>query len=361
MEPFTKLQLPAVEDRLFGPNPVVSLNVTYYAGQRVAYGRHSNSTWEAFEGLIGELEGGTAVCFGSGQAAMFAVALLASGTVWMAHDAYVGSRDLASFLASRGIRSTALIEEAELRAPERFERCGPEDLLMVESPSNPDLATYDLRAIGEAVHARGARVSVDNTVATPILQNPLALGADLVIHSATKFISGHSDVLAGVVVAADESLAEELLGIRELVGSVLGPVEAYLCLRGAKTLGVRVRAQSESAALLAERLVARLGRDAVRYPGFDTALVGEGRQQRAGGALLSLVLDDARQADGFVDRLGIVHHATSLGGVESLAERRGKYQGEGRVHPGLVRLSVGLEDVDDLWSDLSQALAAVGR
>jgi cystathionine gamma-synthase len=145
------------------------------------------------------------------------------------------------------------------------------------------------------------------------------------------------------------------------VGSVLGPVEAYLCLRGAKTLGVRVRAASESASVLASRLVERLGLESVRYPGFNEVLVGEGRQQRAGGALLSLILASAEEADAFVEQLEIVHHATSLGGVESLAERRGKYHGEERVDPGLVRLSVGLEDVEDLWHDLTKALGAVGR
>jgi cystathionine gamma-synthase len=332
MEPFTKLQLPAVEDRLFGPNPVVSLNATYYAGQRVAYGRHSNSTWEAFEALMGELEGGTAVCFASGQAAMFATSLLATGAVAMAGDCYVGSRDLAGFLAAHGIRATKSLSEAELAAPERISCLAPGDLVMVESPSNPDLATYDLAAIAAAAHRAGARVAVDNTVATPILQNPLALGADLVVHSATKFISGHSDVLAGVVVAREDDAAAQLFGIRELVGSVLGPVEAYLCLRGAKTLGVRVRAASETAQVLASRLLERLGREAVRYPGFDERLVGEGRQQRAGGALLSLVLASAEEADAFVDELAIFHHATSLGGVESLAERRGKYTKKATEH-----------------------------
>lgn len=360
MDTFTKLQLPVVEDRLHGPNPAVSLNATYYEGQRVVYGRHSNSTWEALETLIGELEGGTGVSFASGQAAMFASSLLASSRLVISEDTYVGSRDLADFLNQRALIPCTYVSEASLHHPSGLTTLQEGDVLMIESPSNPLLVAYDIAALAEACHAQGALLAVDNTVATPILQSPLRLGADIVVHSATKFISGHSDVLAGLVIVADEELAERLFQIRAVVGSIIGPVEAYLCFRGAKTLGVRVRHASASAQWLANALVERLGREAVCYPGFDEKLVGEGRQQSAGGALLSLILDTADRADRFVTQLGVFHHATSLGGVESLAERRSKYSGEERLPAGLVRLSVGLEATEDLWSDIDQALRAAG-
>ena len=360
MDTFTKLQLPVVEDRLHGPNPAVSLNATYYEGQRVVYGRHSNSTWEALETLIGELEGGTAASFASGQAAMFASSLLTSGRLVISEDTYVGSRDLADFMVKNKIVECSYVTEASLHIPSDLAGLEKGDVLMLESPSNPLLVTYDIAALAKVCHDRGALLAVDNTVATPILQNPLSLGADIVVHSATKFISGHSDVLAGLVVVADEALAERLFEVRAVVGSVIGPVEAYLCYRGAKTLGVRVKHASESATELANSLVDRLGPESVRYPGFDDLLVGPGRQQSAGGALLSLILDSAERADRFVSELHVFHHATSLGGVESLAERRSKYSGEERLPSGLVRLSVGLECTADLWADIEYALAAAG-
>jgi cystathionine gamma-synthase len=361
MDTFTKLQLPVVEDRLHGPNPAVSLNATYYEGQRVVYGRHSNSTWEALETLIGELEGGTGVSFASGQAAMFASSLLAEGRLVISEDTYVGSRDLAKFMIGRDLKQCMTISESALREPTTIDNLGPGDVLMIESPSNPLLVTYDIPALAKAAHDHGALLAVDNTVATPVLQNPLSLGADIVVHSATKFISGHSDVLAGLVIVDDEALAERLYEIRAVVGSVIGPVEAYLSFRGAKTLGVRVKHASESAAQLANNLVERLGSDAVCYPGFDDTLVGPGRQQSAGGALLSLILGSAEEADRFVGELRVFHHATSLGGVESLAERRSKYVGEERLPVGLVRLSVGLESPDDLWADIDHALNAATK
>ncbi|WP_298211156.1 PLP-dependent aspartate aminotransferase family protein [Ferrimicrobium sp.] len=360
MDTFTKLQLPVVEDRLHGPNPAVSLNATYYEGQRVVYGRHSNSTWEALETLIGELEGGIGVSFASGQAAMFASSLLATSRLVISEDTYVGSRDLADFMNQRALIPCTYVAESSLRHPSGLTTLQEGDVLMIESPSNPLLVTYDIAALAAVCHQQGALLAVDNTVATPILQNPLGLGADIVVHSATKFISGHSDVLAGLVIVADEELARRLFEVRAVVGSIIGPVEAYLCFRGAKTLGVRVRHASASAAWLADALADRLGRNAVFYPGFDEKLVGEGRQQSSGGALLSLVLDGAERADRFVDALQVFHHATSLGGVESLAERRSKYSGEERLPVGLVRLSVGLEATEDLWADIDQALRIVG-
>jgi cystathionine beta-lyase/cystathionine gamma-synthase len=356
MDKLTKLQRPVVLEHLAGPNPEVSFNATYYDGQRVQYGRNSNTTWEALEAQIGDLEGGYGVAFSSGQAAVFAAVLACGRNLVVANDAYVGTRALADQLALRGLIETRLVSLG--RGVDEL-RLSSSDLLLVESPSNPMLSTYPIASLAARAHSVRAIFAVDNTLATPILQNPLRLGADLVIHSATKFISGHSDVLGGIVVAKDEELAQELKEVREFVGAVIGPMEAYLCYRGSKTLGVRVRHATESASRLATRLRERMGKR-VLYPGFDPELVGPGKQQSAGGALISLVFDDAGQADAFVGHLELFHSATSLGGVESLAERRSKYRGEELIPPGLVRISVGIEDLDDLARDLDQALGKVG-
>ncbi|WP_049755415.1 trans-sulfuration enzyme family protein [Acidimicrobium ferrooxidans] len=352
----TLLQLPPSEDRLFGPNPSVSLNATYYEGQRSAYGRHTNPTWEAFEALIGELEGGTAVAFGSGAAATFALLLALGPRALVVADSYMGTRQLARWLGAR-IPGIELVEPSDLDA--HLDRLAPGSVVLIETPSNPLLVTYPIATLAKRIHERGGLLAVDSTLATPVLQRPLTLGADVVVHSASKFLSGHSDVLGGVLVASDEDLVARVGEVRELTGAIIGPVEAYLCFRGLRTLAVRVERASATATTLAMRLRDRLG-DTVRYPGFDSELVGPGRQQSAGGALVALELESAQQADAMLDGLSLFHHATSLGGVESLAERRGRYPGEDRIGEGLVRLSVGLEDVEDLWGDLDRALTRAG-
>ncbi len=348
----TRLQAAPSEDRLFGPNPAVALNTTYYEGQRSVYGRHTNSTWEAFEAVVGELEGGQALAFASGMAAMLAVLLSVGARAFVVADAYMGTRQLVSWLRER-TPQLYVAESSQLEV--LVESCEPGDLVVLETPSNPLLATYPIAELAAALHRRGALLAVDSTLATPVLQQPLALGADVVIHSASKFLSGHADVLGGVVVAGDDVLASRLAEARELTGGVIGPVEAYLCFRGMRTLAVRVERASATATELAERLRARVG-TWVRYPGFNEALVGRGRQQAAGGAVIALVFPTSAVADAFVDALELFHHATSLGGVESLAERRSRYPAEDRVPEGLVRLSIGLEDPEDLWEDLDRAL-----
>ena len=224
------------------------------------------------------------------------------------------------------------------------ERALEADLLWLESPTNPLLETADIAAICSAPRRDGTRVVVDNTFATPLLQQPLALGADIVIHAATKFIGGHSDLLMGVAVTADDEQFELLRSARTLNGATPGALECFLALRGLRTLPVRLRQAAASAADLASRLEAHSAVHRVRYPGF--------------GAVVSFELADAETVDRACRATKIIWHATSLGGVETTMERRSVHPGQEHIPAGLIRMSVGCEDVDDLWADLDAALGA---
>lgn len=308
--------------------PGIELTSTYHQDGLVTYGRESNETWRAFEAAVGALEGGEAVAFASGIAACAAVfeTLPRGASVVVPPTCYHGTR---AFIADRG--------------PDRFtltDDIAGADLVWVETPSNPMLEVTDIAAV--AAQAGGV-VVVDNTFATPLLQRPLDLGAHVVVHSATKLLSGHSDLLMGVAVTRDPEWLERLRTRRARHGAVPGPFEAWLALRGLRTLPVRLERASASAAELVARLRSHPRVDGVRYPGFGTVLAFD----VAGGAAA---------ADAMVSRLRLVVAATSLGGVESLIERRNKWVGEELVPPGQLRLSVGLEHVEDLWSDVAAAL-----
>jgi cystathionine gamma-synthase len=226
--------------------------------------------------------------------------------------------------------------------------CADAALVWLESPTNPALEVADIETITKAAHDAGAHVVVDNTFATPLLQRPLELGADLVVHSATKYIAGHSDLLMGAVVTADDELHGVLKGRRDLTGAIPGAFEAWLALRGLRTLPLRVERSQANAQELVRRLSGAPHVAEVRYPGF--------------GAIVGLVLDSGLAADLFQHRTRLWVYATSLGGVESTLERRRRWKSEPATIPdGLVRLSVGIEDVEDLWEDLSQALASLGQ
>ena len=225
--------------------------------------------------------------------------------------------------------------------------CEDAALVWFESPTNPALEVADAPAIIAAAHDAGARVVVDNTFLTPLLQRPLELGADVVLHSATKYLAGHSDVQLGAIVTRDDELYAVLKGRRDVQGNTPGPFEAWLALRGLRTLHLRVERAQANAAELARRLADHPLLTEVRYPGL--------------GAMVSIVLPTADQADLLVRATALWVHATSLGGVESSFERRRRWKSEPATIPeGLVRLSVGIEDVEDLWADLSQALDQVG-
>jgi cystathionine gamma-synthase len=219
------------------------------------------------------------------------------------------------------------------------------DVVWVETPTNPTLDVADLAGIGRGAAAAGARVVVDSTFATPLRQRPLQDGAAIVVHSGTKFIGGHSDLLLGLCSTADDGIFDRLVQARTFQGATPGALEAFLALRGLRTLPIRLAAAERNA----DVLVARLGRHAavgeVRYPGT--------------GAMVSFVCrGGATTADAVCDRVRLLVPATSLGGVETTIERRQKYAGDAHVDPGLLRMSVGIEDVEDLWSDLDQALTA---
>ena len=295
------------------------------------YQRYAHPTGAAAEAALGELDGGEALLFSSGMGASTAVvlALLRPGdTIAVAEGCYYGTPTLFRELERWGVK---YIEFDQTGAP-------PDDaqLLWLEAPSNPFLTMPDL----EAAAAHPAPVLVDATAATPIHLRPLEHGADLVLHSATKYLSGHADVLLGAVVCRDPQTAARLREFRGRTGIVAAPDPCWLLLRGLKTLEVRVRRQTETAQELARRLEGDTRVKTVRYPGF-------------GGLLSFDVAGDARNVE---TATKLIANATSLGGVESTIESRYRWEGD-RVPENLLRLSVGLEDVDKLWTDLDQALS----
>jgi cystathionine gamma-synthase len=320
--------------------------------------------WEAFEELIGDLEGGPAVCFSSGMAAIAAVLELlpAGARVVAPRDSYTGLRALLEDGAAAGgrwrVRTVDMTHDVEITAA-----VGDADLVWLETPSNPLLDVVDIAEVAAAAAKAGALVAVDNTFATPLLQAPLGLGADFVVHSATKFIGGHSDLLLGAVVCRHPVDHARLVRRREVAGATPGALECFLALRGARTLVLRLRQAQDSAGELARRLQAHPGIGRVRYPGLPDHPhhARAARQMRGFGAVLSFEVGDADTADALCAEVQVIAHATSLGGVESAIERRAKLPGQDHVPAGLVRLSVGCEHVEDLWGDLAAALDAAAH
>jgi cystathionine gamma-synthase len=326
----------------------------------LVYGRWGNPTWTAFEDALGRLEGGRALAFASGMAAVTATLSLIppGGVLVLPGTAYSGTHALADELAARGrllLRRPATAEPDDVRPA--LEGAA---MLWLESPGNPLLEVADLPALIAAGHDAGALVSIDNTVATPLGQTPLRRGADVVVHSATKYLAGHSDVLLGAAVTARTELAERLHHHRTLHGAVPGPMEAYLALRGIRTLAVRLDRAWANAAELARRLAAHPAISRVRHPSLpDDPGHARARAQLNGfGALVSVEpAGGVAAADRLCAATRVWVDATSLGGVESTLERRRRHPGEPETVPdALVRLSVGIEDVEDLWADLVQAL-----
>ncbi|MCZ4498129.1 MAG: Cys/Met metabolism pyridoxal-phosphate-dependent enzyme [Marmoricola sp.] len=327
-------------------NVPITMASTYVGGGDREYGRYTNPTWTAFEEALAALEGGDAgarcLSFSSGLAAVSVVLdLVAQGeTVVAPRHAYNGTVLQLADLESRGRLRTQLVDLTDTAAV--VAACEDAALVWLESPTNPAMELADLATIAAAAKESGAYVVVDNTFATPMLQQPLDLGADLVVHSATKYIAGHSDVLMGAIVTRDDALYDVLKSRRDLYGAIPGPFEAWLALRGLRTLPLRVERASANAAELARRFAAHPAVVEVRYPGF--------------GGMLAIVLPDAESADRLTRGTRLWVHATSLGGVESMFERRRRWAAEPKTIPeGLVRLSVGIEDVDDLWDDLLSA------
>jgi cystathionine gamma-synthase len=338
----------------------VASDVATQPGDR-GYGRWVNPTWTALEDAVAALEGGgRALAFASGMATVAAVLDLVplGGTVVIPVGPYSGTAQLTAALAAGGhlkVREVSVADTEAVRAA-----LEGADLLLIESPTNPLLEVADLPAVAAAARAAGVLLAVDNTFATPLLQRPLELGAQLVIHSATKYLSGHSDVLLGVAVTDDEQLATRLHGYRTLRGAIPGPWEAWLVLRGIRTLALRVERAGANAAELARRLRHHPAVDRVRHPSLpdDPGHQRARAQMRGFGAIIGVEVHGGPEAAERVcsaTRLWV--HATSLGGVESTLERRRRHASESRAVPEvLLRLSVGIEDVEDLWRDLDAAL-----
>ncbi len=334
---------------------------TYHDGGDVGYGRWGNPSWSAFEEALGRLEGGHCVSFASGLAAVTAlVAPLPLGsTVVYPSNGYNGTRALLERLEKEGRLSTRAVDVVDTK--EVLDAMDGADVLWLESPTNPLLGIADLPTILRAARDTGVVAVVDNTFATPMLQQPLTLGASAVVHSATKYIGGHSDLLMGAVIVAEETRRDELIEWRTAQGAIPGVMEAYLALRGLRTLPVRFARQQRTAAELAERLDDHRCVDRVRFPGLvsDPGFERASSQMGGFGAMLSFELKDALSADDVVASLQLIVGGTSLGGVETTIDRRSRWKGEEDVPAGLLRLSVGLEHPVDLWADLDEALTGV--
>lgn len=344
-------------------NPPITLSSTYVQDAVLEYGRDGNTGWGALEAALGALDGGQAVTFGSGLAAATAIADLVppGGRLVMSSVTYHGVRNIAERMHAQGRLRLHLVPPGDTAAI--VAALVDADMVWVESIANPLIVVADVPVIAAAARERGAITVVDSTFATPLRQRPLELGADIVLHSATKLIGGHSDLLLGAVICSDPGIADRLATHRHDHGAIPGNLEAFLALRGLRTLAVRLDRAEASAGELARRLADHPLVAQVHYPG----LPGDGEHERASrvlpygsGSMLSFdVAGTVAQTDAFLAELRLVAHATSLGGVESLIERRARYAGDAAVvGPTLCRLSVGIENVEDLWADLDAALRA---
>ena len=328
------------------------------------YGRGGNPTWAALEGALGVIEDADAVVFASGQAASMALMLaLAPGRsrILLPRDGYYNARALADRLRPHGAE-TVPVDLQNLAEVERELSAAPAGgaLLWAETPTNPLLRVADLAALGRLAAAAGAPMIVDNTVATGLLQQPLAFGAAASLCSLTKSASGHSDVLLGAVMTRDPQLAADLRSWRTLGGGIAGPMECWLAVRGLKTLPLRIERQSQNALAVAGYLGGHQRVRAVYYPGVSSGTldVATSQMPRGFGPLLSFELDgSAEDADAVVAAARLIVPASSFGGVESTWERRGRWPGE-TAPATLIRLSAGIEPAADLIADIEQALTS---
>ncbi|MCU1655551.1 MAG: cystathionine gamma-synthase [Pseudonocardiales bacterium] len=352
---------PPVPDAPLNP-PIVLAAPFHHAPDDNRYLRHDGSdTIRAFEQALGALEGGTALAFSSGMAATAAIVegQPAGAVAVVPSTAYSGSVaifDAQQELGRMAVRPVDITDTAAVVAA--LPGAG---LLWLESVTNPLLGVADLPVLIAAAHDAGALVVIDSTFTTPLLLRPLELGADVVMHSATKYLSGHSDLLMGALVMRSDELAETLRSRRGLTGAIPGALESYLALRGLRTLAVRMQRAQANALELAQRLAAHPAVTRVRFPGLPSDPGHERATRLHGGygAMIAFELaGSAEDAERICESVRLITHATSLGGVESLIERRARYPIDAAhgAPPTLLRLSVGIEHVDDLWSDLAHAL-----
>lgn len=335
------------------------------AGEKV-YGRFTNPTWDPLEETIAQLEDCElpALAYASGMAAVAAALSLlpAGGTILIPSHAYNGSLSLVAELEKTLGLTVRRVDLADTDAA--IAALAGADMAWLESPTNPMLEVADLPVLLAAAREAGVLTVVDNTFSTPLRQRPLQQGADVVVHSATKYMGGHSDVVLGAVVTRNPELRSRLHGMRTLHGAIAGPFEAWLTLRGIRTMALRLDRAEASAMELAKRLAEHPAISRVRYPGLpeDPGHQRAAAQLEGFGAIVAIeVAGGAEAADAMLANLLLWTPATSLGGVESLAERRRRHPGEpGTVPDNLVRLSVGIENVEDLHADLTAALGQRG-
>jgi cystathionine beta-lyase/cystathionine gamma-synthase len=335
------------------------------------YARTHNPTRRALEKNLAALEGGAdAYCFASGLAASHAVfSLLKAGQrVVVSDNVYGGTNRLLTKVLSRTGLQSAFIDASD---PAAFERsAGRFDMLWIETPTNPLLKICDIRALGDVAHGQGAILVVDNTFMSPFFQRPLALGADIVVHSTTKYLNGHSDSVGGVAVTRDPAHADWLRFVQNAAGAILSPFDSWLVLRGTKTLALRMPQHEANARRIAEHLRGHAKARKVYWPGFSDHPGHETHQRQASGfgAMISMDLGPREAAQTFLETLRLCSLGESLGGVETLVSHpatmtHASYTPEERaalgIGDGLVRLSIGCEDAEDLLADIDRALAAV--
>lgn len=350
-------------------NAPIVLSSTFHetappTGSDRIYARMSNPTWDPFEEALAELEGAAlpALAFASGLGAAAAALSLVptGGAVVIPRHAYGGSVSLALAEEARGRLTVRQVDIAD--TDQVLEQLDGADMLWLESPTNPMLEVAETAVLTDAAHAAGAVVVVDNTFNTPLVCRPLDYGADVVLHSVTKYLAGHSDVVLGALVTSNAELRDQLTSYRTLHGAIAGPFEVWLALRGLRTLALRMERSQANALELAQRLETHPSVARVRYPGLpaDPGHERATAQLKGYGGIISIEPTGGRDAaDALVEAVRLWLPATSLGGVESLIERRRRQPGEPRTVPeALVRLSVGIENVEDLWADLEAALSS---
>jgi len=369
---FETLAIKSTENQFNNSEPVstpIYLSSTYKRNNDgtynndFVYSRNSNPNRSIIENSIAQLENGEfAFAFSSGMAAVSAVfqSLKGGDHVLIPDDIYFTIKKLLSEVFNRWNLTYDLVDMSNLNAIEKAIKKNT-SLIWVESPSNPQLKISDIVAISKIAHKNKALCAVDNTWATPVFQNPLDLGADMVIHSTTKYFGGHSDVLGGCIVLNDKALAQTINSIQLLSGAVPAPFDCWLIARGIQTLHLRVSKQSENAFILAKHLEKHLKIEKVLYPGLESHpqhLLAKNQQNGGYGAMLSvLIKGNEKETIEISTKLKYFTLATSLGGVESLVEHRKSVEGENSPTPdNLLRISVGIEHIDDLIADWEQAL-----
>jgi cystathionine gamma-synthase len=343
-------------------NPAIALNSTFHEGGPIGYGRYGNEAWSALEEAISVLEGGKTLIFSSGMAAISSVfSLLPQGAIIVAaENGYQGTTTML-----KKMHEAKKLEVRFVNLPntdEVLKALPGAQMLYLESPTNPAIEVVELPVVIAAGKKAGSIVVVDSTLATPMVQNPLALGADIALHSVTKYLSGHSDILLGCVVTNDESIFERVEQARRYGGAIPGPFEAWIALRGLRTFALRMQRSQENAMELAKRLEKDPRVLRVRYPGLASDPYHERAKSfmKGFGAMISFeVKADIAQIDKMCNSSTLITNATSLGGVESIWERRRRWATESHTIPeNLIRFSVGIENVDDLWSDIQSCFLA---